>query len=183
MIKTNLTGNIFLYSLFMPLILKGETKKVVVITSGLAELETCNKLELEVSPLYTMSKAAMNLATSKFSAQYKKDGVLFIGICPGMVDHGDGIDASKCQFPHISPPRAPIYDLMLTPASSIVSEAELAQAMGLFGKFAALSSDFKGPSTATETIPKVIKVWEEASIEKGDAGAFLAHTGIPGKWL
>lgn len=110
MIKTNVTGNIFLYSLFMPLILKGQTKKVVCITSGLAEIDTCNKLELKESPLYTISKAAMNLATCKFNAQYKKDGVLFIGICPGMVDHGNGIDPATRTYTlsEYCPPLLPV---------------------------------------------------------------------------
>ena len=72
----------------MPLILKGSVKKVITISSGLADMEFTNKYELTAEPLYASSKAAMNMITAKFNAQYKKDGVLFLSICPGMVNVG-----------------------------------------------------------------------------------------------
>jgi short chain dehydrogenase len=81
-------ANIHLYNLFMPLILKGKTKKVIVISSGLADLDLTNKFDVDLNSLYSISKAGMNMVTAKFSAQYKKDGVLFLSICPGMVEVG-----------------------------------------------------------------------------------------------
>lgn len=42
-----------------------------------------------------MSKAAMNMAAAKFSAQYKRDDVLFLCISPGVVDVGKYGD---CEF-------------------------------------------------------------------------------------
>lgn len=59
----------------------------------------------------------------------------------------------------------------------------MARAQALFGKFAGLRDDFKGPSPASEAVQKVINVWENASIEKGNSGAFLPSTGIPGQWV
>ncbi|KAK7748265.1 hypothetical protein SLS62_008725 [Diatrype stigma] len=158
MIKTNVAGNIHLYGLFLPLILKGQAKKVVCISSSMSEVASINKLGLKESPLYAMSKAAMNVVTAKFNVQYQKDGVLFLSICPGMMD-GDGIDPTK-----------------LTPE-------QMAQGMELITKFSQAFPDFKGPQPVSAVVPKIIKVWEEASLEKGDGGAFLPHTGIPGKWL
>jgi NAD(P)-dependent dehydrogenase (short-subunit alcohol dehydrogenase family) len=35
-----------------------------------------------------MSKAALNMAIAKFHAEYEKDGVLFMAICPGTVNTG-----------------------------------------------------------------------------------------------
>ena len=96
--KTNVIGNIHLYNLFMPLILKGKVKKVICITTGMADLELINDYDLVVGSLYASSKAAMNVVTAKFSAQYKKDGVLFLGICPGMVDVG-AINPAECMTP------------------------------------------------------------------------------------
>ena len=88
LIDSNVTGNIHLYNLFMPLILKGKVKKVICISSGMADLEMCNNFELETGSLYCISKAAMNAVTAKFNAQYRRHGVLFLSICPGMVDAG-----------------------------------------------------------------------------------------------
>lgn len=97
LMKTNVTGNIQLYNLFMPLILKGHTKKVICISSGMADTKLCNDYDLTTGSLYAASKAAMNIVTAKFSAQYKKDGVLFLSICPGMVDSGT-IDIASCTL-------------------------------------------------------------------------------------
>jgi NAD(P)-dependent dehydrogenase (short-subunit alcohol dehydrogenase family) len=86
--NTNVLANIHLYNLFMPQILKGEAKKVIVISSGAADMDMVNDYDLSGSALYAASKAAMNMVTAKFNAQYKPDGVLFLSICPGMVEVG-----------------------------------------------------------------------------------------------
>lgn len=85
---TNVLSNVYLYNMFMPQILKGKAKKVVVISSGAGDAEWVKDYDLDGSSLYAASKSAMNMITAKFSAQYKKDGVLFMSICPGMVEVG-----------------------------------------------------------------------------------------------
>lgn len=86
--KTNVTGNIHLFNLFIPLVLKGKAKKVIAITSGHADLEFINNFDVENSALYSASKAALNVIVAKFSAQYKKDGVLVFSLSPGAVEVG-----------------------------------------------------------------------------------------------
>jgi NAD(P)-dependent dehydrogenase (short-subunit alcohol dehydrogenase family) len=63
-------------------------KKVIAITSGMADIDIVSKYDIAISPSYTISKAALNLAVAKFSAQYAKDGVLFVSITPGLIDTG-----------------------------------------------------------------------------------------------
>lgn len=72
----------------MPLILKGTQKKIIALSTGLADLEAMRTWDLEMSSVYSISKAAMNAAIGKFSAQYRPQGVLFLSICPGMVNTG-----------------------------------------------------------------------------------------------
>lgn len=86
--QTNVVGNIHLFNLFLPLVMKGKVKKVITISSGHADLDLINDLEIENSALYSASKAAMNVIVAKFNAQYKKDGVLFVSISPGVVEVG-----------------------------------------------------------------------------------------------
>lgn len=88
MFNVNVLANIHLYNLFMPLILKGQVKKVVAISSGLADTDLTNQYDVTLHSLYAITKAALNMATAKFNAQYKKDGVLFLSLCPGMADVG-----------------------------------------------------------------------------------------------
>ena len=101
--RTNIIGNIHLYNLFLPLILKGQAKKVIFISSSFSDLGFCTQNEIELAPLYTMSKAAFNMAVGKFSAQYKKDGVLFITVCPGVIEPGDNLDYSTRMSSILTP--------------------------------------------------------------------------------
>jgi NAD(P)-dependent dehydrogenase (short-subunit alcohol dehydrogenase family) len=86
--QTNVVGNIHLFKCFLPLVMKGKVKKVIAISSGHADLDFINDLEVENSALYAASKAAMNVIVAKFNAQYKKDGVLFVSLSPGVVEVG-----------------------------------------------------------------------------------------------
>jgi NAD(P)-dependent dehydrogenase (short-subunit alcohol dehydrogenase family) len=86
--QTNVIGNIHLFNLFLPLVMKGKVNKVITISSGHADLDFINGGEIETSALYSASKAAMNVIVAKFNAQYKKDGVLFVSISPGAVEVG-----------------------------------------------------------------------------------------------
>lgn len=43
------------------------------------------ELEIDVAAPYAISKAVLNMAVAKFHAEYKKDGILFMGISPGVV--------------------------------------------------------------------------------------------------
>jgi len=87
-LDTNVVGQIHLFNIFLPLILKGKTKKIIHVTTAFADVEFTSTYNIENAPLYSISKAAMNLAVSKFSAEYKKDGVLFLSVCPGSVEVG-----------------------------------------------------------------------------------------------
>jgi NAD(P)-dependent dehydrogenase (short-subunit alcohol dehydrogenase family) len=86
--QTNVVGNIHLFNLFLPLVLKGKTKKVIAISSGAADLDVTNDAEVDFGGLYAASKAALNIIVAKFNVQYKKDGVLFLSISPGVVEVG-----------------------------------------------------------------------------------------------
>ncbi|SPO03145.1 related to protoporphyrinogen oxidase [Cephalotrichum gorgonifer] len=155
MFQTNVVGNIHLFNLFIPLIMKGKVKKVIALSSGHADLDLINQLDIEQSTLYSATKAAMNVIVAKFSAQYKKDGVLFFGVSPGVVDVG--------HFDNVTP--------------------EQTQGLGeVMGRFAAYAPHFKGPTPVDEAIRTVRSLVEKASIENGYGGAFVSHLGNK-QWL
>ena len=72
--------------------MKGKAKKVIAISSGHADIDLINNVEVDTQAVYAASKAALNVIVAKFNAQYKKDGVLFVSMSPGVVDVG--------HFPH-----------------------------------------------------------------------------------
>lgn len=73
---------------FMLLILASKAKKVIALSTGMADLDPIDQFEFDVAPGYAISKAAMNVAIGKFHTQYKKQGVLCMSICPGAVETG-----------------------------------------------------------------------------------------------
>ncbi|KAL6797457.1 hypothetical protein GGI42DRAFT_362116 [Trichoderma sp. SZMC 28013] len=153
--KVNVVSNIHLFNLYMPLILKGNAKKVISLSTGMADLDSMNKFELQVAPGYAISKAAMNVAIGKFHAQYKKEGVLFMSISPGVADTGHYNNATQEQMGKVGE---------------------------MFQKFVTYNPDFKGPSSPEAAVRDVIAVWESASIEGGSGGTYVSHHGNK-KWL
>jgi NAD(P)-dependent dehydrogenase (short-subunit alcohol dehydrogenase family) len=90
--RTNVVGQIHLLNLFLPLILKGRAKKVIALTSGFADDALTTKYDLEIAGPYSISKAALNTAVAKYSAELRKDGVLFLSLAPGFVETGQFVN-------------------------------------------------------------------------------------------
>ncbi|OJD11319.1 hypothetical protein AJ78_07881 [Emergomyces pasteurianus Ep9510] len=148
--KVNVVGNIHLLSLFVPLVQKGATKKVISLTSGGADRAFVAGYDIANQVPYAISKAGMNLATAKFSAQYKKDGILFMSLAPGMVDTG----ARKTATPE-----------------------QLAVLGGMLQRFSAHDPSFKGPMPVEQSVSAMLGVIDRANIYNGHAGAFVSHHG------
>lgn len=86
--RINTVGPVHLFSIFMPLILKGRAKKVIAMSTGISDTEMTLKADIYHAVAYSISKAALNMAAAKFSAVYREQGVLVMAICPGAVDTG-----------------------------------------------------------------------------------------------
>lgn len=86
--QTNVVGNIRLFNIFLPLIKNGQIKKIVTISTGLSDEKLAVQYELYESGPYSITKSAMNMVNVKFHAEFKKDGIVFMGVCPGTVNTG-----------------------------------------------------------------------------------------------
>lgn len=64
----------------------------------------------------------------------------------------------------------------------IATPEQLQSLGGNLVKFAEYAPNFKGPDTPEASTQAVISVWEKASLENGDGGAFLSHFGNK-QWL
>jgi NAD(P)-dependent dehydrogenase (short-subunit alcohol dehydrogenase family) len=67
----------------MPLILQGRAKKVIAISTGMADIDLTINFDIFQTTSYGISKIALNMAVAKFSALYRKEGVLCLSVCPG----------------------------------------------------------------------------------------------------
>lgn len=88
--SANVVGNVHLFGLLIPFVLKGDAKKVITISTGLADDSLTSRQQIELSTSYSVSKAAVNTIVAKYHAQYAKFGVLFMSISPGVIDNGGG---------------------------------------------------------------------------------------------
>ncbi|EEH37163.1 hypothetical protein PAAG_07719 [Paracoccidioides lutzii Pb01] len=152
--RTNVVGNIHLLGVFVPLLLKGSAKKVITLTTGMADNDFVAGYDVAPGAPNALTKAAMNSATAKFSAQYRKDGILFMAIAPGMVDTGAFTDSTP---------------------------EELAKLGSMLQRFAAYAPNFKA-LTVDESVSAMLSVINRASIDNGYAGAFVSHRGNK-QWL
>ncbi|KAK4206425.1 hypothetical protein QBC37DRAFT_434997 [Rhypophila decipiens] len=153
--QTNVVGNIHLFQLFLPLVQKSSTKKVIAISTGMADLDLINEIDITYGAMYSASKAALNIIVAKFAAQYKNEGVLFFSMSPGLVDTGktDGI-----------PPEAQ-------------------EALGKFAQgLLTYAPDFRGPITPEQSVKHMKDVWTKASVQDGWSGKFVSHYGNK-KWV
>ena len=156
-------------------------KKVIALSSGLADPKMVLDFNIDVAASYAISKAALNFAITKFSAEYAKDGVLFMSISPGLVDTGHFNNCMCTSLPflhglisrHSRGGRS--NGLKVTPAQ--------AESIGKLGtSFQKYAPDFKGARTPEDSVKDMLKVIEGASLENGDGGAFVSHKGNQ-QWL
>ncbi|KAJ8105908.1 hypothetical protein ONZ43_g7241 [Nemania bipapillata] len=154
--KVNVIGNIHLFNVYMPLILKGRAKKVITISSGIADLDLTRKFKLDLSAPYAISKTAMNATTAKLHAEHGDRGVLFLNICPGTVDTGVYDDATEEQM------------------KSVMAQA---------AAFKQYSPTWEGPVAPAESVGKILMQVDKASLEAGYGGEFISHQGRGEKWL
>ncbi|RYC57809.1 hypothetical protein CHU98_g8397 [Xylaria longipes] len=153
--STNVTGNVYLFTSLMPLVLKGKAKKIIAISSAVADIELTRKYNLELSPVYSASKAALNAIVAKFSAQYAKDGVLIMSICPGMVD---------------------------THTLDYATDAQKQRFAGYLQSLKPYAPHFTGPKTTESAVEDLLAIVGKSSVENGDGGSFVSQFGTK-QWL
>lgn len=151
--ETNVIGAMNTTSAFMPLILKSAVKKVITMSTGMADAEMINRFGVANAVPYSISKGATNVMVAKYNAAYKEQGVLFLAISPGFVDTG-----------HVKPqdPNEPPNPMIL--------------------KFLEYAPHFRGPITPEESVKLCIEVIGSKSVENGDGGAFVSQFGNQ-QWL
>lgn len=86
-IDTNVLGAIHATNAFLPLLRAGALKKVVFISTLGADLDLIREHTLPGETVYSISKAALNMAVAKYAShsKVKGDGLTFVALSPGLV--------------------------------------------------------------------------------------------------
>lgn len=153
--NANVIGVAITTNAFIPLIRKGQMKKVITMSTGMADADLITKFEVANASSYAVSKAGTNMLVAKYHASLgTSENILFLAISPGFVDTSEG--------------------KQMTP--------EMEKAFGAMAqKFAAYAPDFKGPITPEESVRMVGDVIEKATV-KEMGGGFVSHFGNK-QWL
>jgi NAD(P)-dependent dehydrogenase (short-subunit alcohol dehydrogenase family) len=89
-LDTNVLGVVYSINAFLPLVLKGAVKKVVVISTGLADPDLTAPTDghdgLACQVGYSALKGAVNIVIAKYAAELKSKGVIALALSPGVVN-------------------------------------------------------------------------------------------------
>ncbi|KAH7304289.1 short chain oxidoreductase [Stachybotrys elegans] len=69
----------------LPLLQKGNLKKVINITSTFGSIGMARKFMQAPTPAYKISKAALNMLTVQYALSFEEEGFTFVAVTPGWV--------------------------------------------------------------------------------------------------
>jgi NAD(P)-dependent dehydrogenase (short-subunit alcohol dehydrogenase family) len=156
-------------------------KKIITITTGMADTDLVTQFSIPSAVPYSASKIALNMVTAKYHITYKSEGILFLGISPGLVSTAEN---KTCEFsPFLSlisssSMKGIRADAML---SSADTEEELEGFKQMIGMFKEYAPKFTGPIEPKQSVDMVLSVIAKATVEK-DGGGFVSHYGNK-QWL
>ncbi|EGR49920.1 uncharacterized protein TRIREDRAFT_105888 [Trichoderma reesei QM6a] len=140
-------------SAFLPLIEKGQQKKIIYISSGIGDIPTTRATELPNLLGYAISKAAGNILMAKYAVDLKAKGILTLSLSPGWVE----TDASR----------------------ELSNSPEVFQWM--LSSFQKLDPTVKGMISTEESVSAQLSVID--SLDEKLSGAFVSHRGNDRDWF
>jgi NAD(P)-dependent dehydrogenase (short-subunit alcohol dehydrogenase family) len=88
--STGIFGTMWLTNAFLPLIEKGQEKKIVFITSGMADADVTLKAGVAYAVPYSVAKAGMNMLATKFAIELSSKNIKVLALSPGWVRTAEG---------------------------------------------------------------------------------------------
>ncbi len=149
---------------FAPLVLRGTLKKIVVVSTGLADIPLTSHTDFSGASPYAISKIAVNMAVTKFHLEFRERGVTVFAISPGLVATEFGTDPKN-------------------PPSAEEQAARMAAMGTIIENFKKFDPEWNGlPLTPDQSAAAVLDVVAKATIEK-EGGIMVSHHGSTEKWL
>lgn len=79
-------GVIHSVNAFLPLLRKGPTKKIIIMSTQGSKPDIVFKLRIPTMAAYGTTKAALEMVMVKYAALLEKENFTVVSICPGLVD-------------------------------------------------------------------------------------------------
>jgi len=84
--RVNALGVVHSINAFLPLLRKGQTKKIILMHSGAGDRELIWAARADGIAAYGISRAASDMVVTKYAALLEGEGFIVTAILPGMVD-------------------------------------------------------------------------------------------------
>ncbi|KAJ5214987.1 hypothetical protein N7468_010666 [Penicillium chermesinum] len=151
---TGVYGSLWATNAFLPLIEKGGQKKIVHISSGMADFGLIRKAGITYGVGYSAAKAAMNVQVAKYAVELAPKGIKVLALSPGWVD---------------------TWDMGEKPAEVVQATS------GMLSLFRAVEPELKGQIQPEESVRKCLQVIRDLDAES--SGMFLSHNGNQTNWF
>ncbi len=97
-LEVNVLGVIFTINAFLLLVRKSDIKKIIVISTGLADTDWAPKTGNPCTVIYSSMKAALNMVVARYSVELRGDGITLLALSPGLVDTRETTRTYPPQF-------------------------------------------------------------------------------------
>jgi len=84
--EVNVVGTMYTINAFLGLIRKGSVKKIISISSGMADPDVILKAGAQGSIIYAAAKAALNMVIVKYAIELKPEGIALMTLSPGIIN-------------------------------------------------------------------------------------------------
>jgi len=145
--ESSLYGAIWTTNAFLPLIERGNAKKIIHISTGMANQQLIKKTGIPNLVDYSVAKGALNIIVAKYAAELEPKGIKVAALSPGWVDTWEGLKPVE-------------YD-------GIVQY--------LLQSFQKMWPDLKGMIRPEESVKMVLEVIENLTSEQ--SGLMISHHG------
>jgi NAD(P)-dependent dehydrogenase (short-subunit alcohol dehydrogenase family) len=155
--KWNTVSHIYANNYFLPLLRKGEKKKIINISSGIADIQFTKTSKILLNAGYGSSKAALNYNVIKYALELEPEGFTVVALSPGFVD------TSKTR-------EGPIPEEFQKMFATLLEGFRRAQ------------PDWDGkPISVEDSVAQQIQVINKLGPK--DSGIFISQNGSTDKWL
>ncbi|KAF3400086.1 hypothetical protein F1880_008174 [Penicillium rolfsii] len=94
-LNTAIYGGIWTTNAFLPLVERGIQKKIIHISSAMADVDFINATGISYAVAYCVAKAGMNVQVAKYAAELAPKGIKVLALSPGWVDTWEGEKPSE----------------------------------------------------------------------------------------
>lgn len=169
----NVLGVIKTINVFLPLLCKASQTslaKIIMISSANGSMEFNMKANIDFFVPYAVSKAAINMAMSKYATRFKNENMLFLSLSPGFV----ATMTDQCALLFA------LYSAISPLTSCLYIAKDFYEKQGTLFKEA--YPDCSGvPMTIEESIAAMLDT--VSKLTAADSGKYLTHHGDTTRWL